>query len=1013
MCNIEFISPMQKPKRFSVQTRNKNPRCLYILLANKFMLNKKPSSVFKLLHKSVQEALADLGLKEPTLPQTLAIPQLLEGKNALLIAPTGSGKTEAVLLPIFSNLLQQERKERTGIAAIYITPLRALNRDMLKRLAFWSDRLDISVEVRHGDTDMRIRRKQARQPPQILLTTPETLQAILPGSQMRKHLANVQYVIIDEAHDLASSKRGVQLTIALERLFEVNQREFQRIGLSATIGNPQEVANFIAGTNRNINIIEALLAKSYSYKVESPTPNQDDFELAGKLETSPEAAARIRRLSELVDAHKSTLIFVNSRTIAETLGHRFSQLNRTDIAVHHGSLSKEERVTIEDEFKTGIIKAIICTSTLELGIDIGNVDLVIQYMSPRQVNSLIQRVGRSGHSLERTSQGVIVTTFPEDTLESAAAVRNAQANKIEPVLMHENALDVLAHQTAGILMDKETATVNELTKIIHRAYPYRKLNKKTLIDIIHFLDNLNYIRLGEEGKTLRKTRQTREYYYRNLSMIPDERRYPVINILSDRKIGTLGDEFMALDARVGLNFIMRGKVWRIVQIEEETGRVHVIPSEDPSAAVPGWDGEMLPVPFELAQQTGENREKIFAMLRETNNVKVVAEKLAKDLGTEKGTLLETVEEINEHLKQAAPLPTKNRIVIEVFEKYLIVHACFGEIVNRTLGGIFDSILSEREVISGWWADGYRILIETTRNMRKQELEKMPEILFHLENDAVDAAWAKYVAAKFPFAGRMKAIAERFGVLPRGKTMSYERLSQLKARFENTPIYDETLREALLEKADVAKVKEIMQHAKECKIAVSTVYRTDKPTPLAYHMLAAFADVSELMAPERVLLSNIDRMEMAIEARTATLLCMNCGEWTAEIKVRNLADQPECERCNSRLLAPLYLGQHIAHLKDLLKRRRKRETLVEEELKELSQARRRADLVLSYGRRAVRALMVRGVGAETASRILGKMHPDEDEFYMDLLKAKIFYIKSSPYWKGREDEKHRGFSHRAT
>ena len=990
---------MQNP--VGLQTINKNLLLLVHDLALDSMPGEEPYSAFGLLPPSVQDALAALGLRKPTLPQTMAIPQVLDGKNVLLIAPTGSGKTEAALLPVFSKLLQQEEQERVGITAVYITPLRALNRDMLKRLNFWSDQLDISVEVRHGDTETRIRRKQARQPPQVLLTTPETLQAILPGAQMRKHLAHVKYVVIDEVHDLASSKRGIQLSIALERLFEITEKGFQRIGLSATVGNPSEVASFIAGTDREISILQAVLDKKYHYTVECPIAKQEDFELAGEIGTSPEGAARIRRMVELVDTHNSTLIFVNSRTIAETLGHRFSQLDRADIAVHHGSLSKEERTSIEDEFKKGRIKAIICTSTLELGIDIGNVDLSLQYMSPRQVNSLVQRVGRSGHSLDRTSRGIIVTTFPEDTLESVAAARNAKTNKIEHVSLHENALDVLAHQIAGIVMDKEIVTANEVEKVIRRAYPYRKLHKKQLENIIHFLDTLNKIRFYREGKILVKTRRTREYYYGNLSMIPDERRYPVINILSDRKIGTLGDEFMALDARVGLNFIIRGKVWRIVQIEEETGRVHVVPSEDPSAAVPGWDGEMLPVPFELAQQMGKNRRKIAEMLKETDNAKVVAGKLAKTLGTDNQTLLESIEEINEHLKQGLPLPTERQVVIEAFEKYLIIHACFGEIVNHTFGGIFDSVLSEQEIITGWWADGYRILIETNRNLRQKELEKLPETLFGMDPKAVDNAWIKHVDAKFPFAGRMKAVAERFGVLPRGKTMSYQRQSQLKTRFKDTPIYDETLREALLEKADVSKVKEILRLVRRGRIKASTIYREEKPTPLAFHMLAAFADVSELMSPEAILLSNIDRMKMAVNARNTTLLCMNCGEWTKETKVKNLPAQPECELCKSRLLAPLYFGQHVQHLKDALKRRREGITIAEEELKELSQARRRADLVLSYGQQAVRALMVKGVGAETASRILGKMHPKEDEFYLDLLKAKIQYLRTRQFWEDKQ------------
>src|SRR3989339_143163 len=690
------------------------------------------AGVFELLAKPVRKTLAELGFTEPTLPQTMAVPTVLSGKNVLLIAPTGSGKTEAVLLPVFSKLIQQP--EAKGINVIYITPLRALNRDMLKRLTFWSEKLGITVDVRHGDTEMKTRRKQARQPPQMLVTTPETLQAILPGSQMRKHLSQVQTVIVDEVHELAGSKRGTQLTIALERLSEVTETPFQRIGLSATIGNPDEIAKFLAGTNRKITIVHTALAKNFRYHVENPQPTQIDFEMAGKLETSPEAAARIRRLTELVDTHKSTLIFVNSRQNAEMLGHKLSQLGRNDIAVHHGSLSKEERINIEDEFKNGKLKAIICTSTLELGIDIGNVDLTIQYMSPRQVSSLIQRVGRSGHRLEKLSEGIIVTVYPDDTLESVAAVKNAQANRIEPIRFHENALDVLAHQIAGILMERQDITITELTKIIHNAYPYRKLAKKQLTDVIDFLESLNKLRV--EGTTLRKTGRTREYYYGNLSMIPDERCYPVINVLNDRKIGTLGDEFMALDARIGLHFIMRGKVWRIIQIEEETGTVHVVPAEDPFAAIPGWDGEILPVPFELAQQTGKTREKIGQQLQKGKNAETVAQELAAELETDKTTLLTTVTEIDEHLKEGAPLPTQNHIVLEAFDRYLIVHACFGETVNRTIAGVFDTVLSEREIITGWWANGYRILIETPRKLSKWELEPLPETLFHLKADQV-------------------------------------------------------------------------------------------------------------------------------------------------------------------------------------------------------------------------------------------------------------------------------------
>ncbi|NLF87918.1 DEAD/DEAH box helicase [Candidatus Bathyarchaeota archaeon] len=956
-------------------------------------------SCFNLLAKPVQKALADYSFTEPTLPQTKAFPPILAGESVLLIAPTGSGKTEAVLLPIFSKLVEQksQNSQPSGIQVIYITPLRALNRDMLKRLQFWSQKLDITVDVRHGDTEMKIRRKQAQKPPQMLVTTPETLQAILPGSQMRRHLKAVEFVVVDEVHDLASSKRGAQLSLALERLQLVTKRDFQRIGLSATIGNPQEIAHYIAGTKRKIAIIEASAEKRYRYSVENPAPVEGDYDLASKLATSPEAASRIRRILELVDSHQSTLIFVNSRTIAEVMGYKLALLGREDIAVHHGSISKEERIAIEDAFKAGQLKAIICTSTLELGIDVGQVDLVVQYMSPRQVNSLIQRVGRSGHRLGRESEGTVITVYPDDTLEALASIKNAKAGLIEQVPMHFGALDVLAHQIAGLLIDEQPLSVDKLARIIHRSYLYRGVQKMELLDQLRFLDSLHQLRLNEDETVLTKTRKTRVYYYENLSMIPDERRYPVINVISDRKIGSLGDEFMALHARVGLNFIMKGKVWRIVQIEDEAGTVHVVPSEDPMASVPGWDGEILPVPYELAQQTGQNREKIAYVLKETGDPAVAAETLAKALGSDKASMTQAISEVYEHIQDGAPLPTQNHIVLETYDCYLIVHACFGELVNKALGGIFDSVLSEREVISGWWTDGYRILIEAPRKLNKYELAELPQTLFGLDDAAVDRAFKKYLDAKFPFGYKMKFVAERFGVLPRGKTMSYQRQAELKSRFDNTPVYRETIREAMMEKVDLSRVKQILAEVKSGKIKVTTYVSVEKPSPLAYYILSKYGDVTELMAPEKVLVNNVDKLKMAIEARETTLLCMKCGEWSTHQKIRELPEEPHCGNCGSGLLAPLYRSQDQLKLQDALKRRREGKELMPEELKEVSQARRKADLILSYGKQAVRALQVKGVGPETASRILGKMHPEEDKFYLDLLKAKIQFLRTREYW----------------
>jgi ATP-dependent Lhr-like helicase len=307
-----------------------------------------------------------------------------------------------------------------------------------------------------------------------------------------------------------------------------------------------------------------------------------------------------------------------------------------------------------------------------------------------------------------------------------------------------------------------------------------------------------------------------------------------------------------------------------------------------------------------------------------------------------------------------------------------------------------------EIIIGWWNDGYRILVEMPRKLSPKEVEKMPAMLFNLSDEEVNKAFNDYLESKFPFSYKMKFVGERFGALPRGKTMGPERQSRLLAMFKDTPVYDETLREAMVEKVDVRKAKDIIRDVREAKIKISFLHRSEKPTPLAYHILAKFSDVSELMAPEQVLLSNIDKMKKAIDARTAKLLCMKCGEWTGETRIRTLPEYPACEKCGSKLLALLYPSQNANRLNELLKKRREAREFSEEELKELTNARRTADLVLSYGKKAIVALEVKGVGPETAFRILGRMHPKEDEFYMDLLKAKIQYLRTREFWEDKEN-----------
>jgi len=357
------------------------------------------AAAFTTLGVEVREALSARGFETPTEPQRRALPALTAGEHVLVIAPTGSGKTETAMLPVFDALVGEDRH---GIGALYITPLRALNRDMRERLDWWGETLGLDIDVRHGDTSDYHRRQQAEDPPDVLVTTPETLQAMFTGKRLRAALEDIEHVVVDEIHELAVSKRGAQLAAGLERLRDL-AGPCQRIGLSATVDDPDEVAALLTG-DRNYTVAEVPVGADLQVDVCCPDVTEADEQLARELVTDPEVASHVRAIDEIIAANKATLVFVNTRQTAEALGSRLKEYG-TDVGIHHGSLARDSRVDVESQFKAGDLDALLCTSSMELGIDVGHVDHVIQYNSPRQVARLLQRIGRAGHREGAISAG--------------------------------------------------------------------------------------------------------------------------------------------------------------------------------------------------------------------------------------------------------------------------------------------------------------------------------------------------------------------------------------------------------------------------------------------------------------------------------------------------------------------------------------------------------------------------------------------------------------------------------
>jgi len=621
-------------------------------------------AVFSLLHDKVRRSLSELGYRKPTPPQEACIPHILHGDNVLLIAPTGLGKTEAAMLPVLSQLLKHHTPTSNthgnmgrGFRAIYITPLRALNRDMKDRLERMASLLGLTVGVRHGDTSQSERTKQTRDPPDILVTTPETLQILFMGSRLRAHLSYVQYVVVDEIHELADSERGIQLSVALERLerhLRVAGREdgFQRIGLSATVGNPDTVAHFLQGSSRPVKVLDVYSKKGMDITVEAPGVSRADRNLFRKhfsahtpvLGFEMSTVSSFRRSMELIEDHVSTLLFVNTRDNAENLRTRFGIIDKDyPVRVHHGSLARDVRIEAENAFKSGTSRALVCTSSLELGIDVGHTDLVVQYHSPRNVSRLVQRVGRSGHRWDAVSRGVVITQGSDDLCEALAIARRASLREVEDVRIRTAPWTVLANQLASMSMDrgledrplrkdepKDSSShdrsmrpefdpyeevekehygyisLEDALEVFNGATPFRDLTNTQLEEVVNHLHNLRILHRNE--REFRQGPRCRDFYWENLSMIPDEKRFLVRNLTSRKPIGLLDERFVIDSVTQESTFIMRGTTWKVADILDQFDppEVHVHPFEN-LGAMPSWIGEDLPVPFDVALEVGRLR----------------------------------------------------------------------------------------------------------------------------------------------------------------------------------------------------------------------------------------------------------------------------------------------------------------------------------------------------------------------------------------------------------------------
>ena len=640
----------------------------------------------------------------PTEPQTEGWPIIASGKHALIAAPTGSGKTLTAFLACIDQLLKlsllQELTDETHI--VYVSPLRALSNDMHRNLEVpLAEIFDLILEegelaapirvgLRTGDTTSSQRASLVRKPPHILVTTPESLYLLLTAQKGRETLRNVSTVIVDEIHALVRDKRGSHLGLTLERLEHVTEQPLQRIGLSATQRPIETIAQFLTGVGNNnadVEIINVGHNRELDLKIEVPPS-----ELSAVC--SHEQWAEVyERIVELVNAHRSTLIFVNTRRMAERVTHQLTELLGEDsVSSHHGSLSAKIRLETERKLKEGELKAVVATASLELGLDVGYIDLVIQIGSPRSIATFLQRIGRSGHSLGLTPKGRLFALTRDELMECMALIRAVDAGRLDVIRIPESPLDILAQQIVAEVAAEEWDT-DALFALFKQSYAYQHLTREQFDSTVQYLSegiakangrSRVYLHHDQVQNRLRARKGARIAATTNAGAIPEIASYRVVLDPDNMVVGSVDEDF-AVESQRGDVFLLGNTSWRILYVRG--GDVTVVDAQGAPPSVPFWEGEAPGRTLELSEEVSRFREELEAHLGNSENSK---QWLVDTTNCSTQAAEQIVQYATAQKAAIGLLPTQKQVVFERFfdetgGMQLVVHAPFGSAITKAWG----------------------------------------------------------------------------------------------------------------------------------------------------------------------------------------------------------------------------------------------------------------------------------------------------------------------------------------
>ncbi|MGC1927473.1 MAG: DEAD/DEAH box helicase [Candidatus Nitrosopolaris sp.] len=894
------------------------------------------------------------GFESLTIIQHKALPIIARRINCILVAPTGSGKTEAAVLPVFS-MLSTSNRLPGKIRVIYITPLRALNNDVYRRIVRYAESENLRVEIRHGDTTTKMKKKIVESPPDILITTPESLGVVLSSERMLLALQNLEWIIIDEVHELVANERGAHLSIGLERLQAISSERVTRIGLSATVGNLGEAGKFISGTFRKHAILLDRSGREYDVRIEY-------------IEGSFTNVAHF--IIEYIISNKisgSVLLFTNTRDEAEHLATVLKNQTEVKVDVHHGSLSREMRQETEQRLRVGDAGVIVCTSSLELGLDIGSIELVMQYGSPRQVSKLVQRVGRSRHRQTSYAKGLIVTNNADDELEALAIIRRMKRGSIEEQTMHTNALDVAAHHLVGLaLQNKGMIELPKAFDIITRAYPFSKVSIYDLESCVEILDKNGIIKFDREGHAYCRRIKAYRYYFDNLSMIPHVLKFEVIDSISKRKVGTLDQQFVEDYAEKGNVFVLKGSQWRIISTDEKRMLVNVEPLRGVAINVPYWVGEMIPVDYTTAQEVGTVRQH--AMRSILNLSTQVLQNSISILGV---------------------IPDSNNIVIEssVTKSTVVVHSMFGTKVNNTIACLLSTILSSQlGYIVETRSDPYRIMLTSNARIGKAHIENVFRDSYDFEPVIIASFTGTHIMN-----WKVWAVAKRFGMINKDALYDKKVARMIYERYSKTPISKESIRELMHDKYDIEKTTKVFQSLQNgcCHLHwIEVTEFSDLAQPILEH-LAKFS--ANPLSVERGI---IELVKERLEKTKHRLICIRCAKWERTVDTIQTPEKIFCPVCRSRLITATFWSDN--ELAKIISKRLNGSKLLPEEEHRFDRAWKVASLINNFGKKALIVLAGYGVGADAAARIL-RNYIDDDGIYRSVYEAERQYVMTRGFW----------------